>query len=91
MTRYRLTQASGFSLLVAQLPEDVRKALADTYRVLAQGPLPGQSLLAVEPLPGTVAGNTYTVPFGGAGFLVYTVDERARVIELVGMIWLGFQ
>jgi hypothetical protein len=57
--------------------------------VLAQGPLPSESLLAVEPLPG--AGGTYTVPFGDRGFLVYTVDEPAQVIELVGMIWLGFQ
>ncbi len=89
MARYRLTQASGFSLLVAQLPDEVRKVLADVYRVLVQGPLPGESLLAVEPLPG--ADDTYTVPFGGAGFLVYVVDEPAAVIELIGMIWLGFQ
>ena len=87
MARYRLTQASGFSLLVAQLPDDVRKLLADVYRVLVQGPLPGESLVTVEPLPG--AAKTYTVPFGGAGFLVYIVDEPAGVIELVGMIWLG--
>jgi hypothetical protein len=57
--------------------------------VLVQGPLPGESLLAVEPLPG--AADTYPVPFGGAGFLVYVVDEPAGVTELVGMIWLGFQ
>jgi len=89
VARYRLTQASGFSLLVAQLPDEVRKVLADVYRVLVQGPLPGESLLAVEPLPG--AADTYTVSFGGAGFLVYVVDEPAAVIELIGMIWLGFQ
>ena len=57
--------------------------------MLVQGPLPGGSVLAVEPLPG--ATDTFTIPFGGLGFLVYTVDEPAGVIELVGMIWLGFQ
>ena len=56
--------------------------------MLAHGPLPGQSLLQVEPLPG--APDTYTVPFGAAGFLVYVVDHEHRTVELVGMIWLGF-
>jgi hypothetical protein len=32
----------------------------------------------------------YTVPFAGAGFLVYVVDQQRRTVELVGMIWLGF-
>jgi hypothetical protein len=58
------------------------------YRALAGGPLPGESLLHVEPPPG--APNTYTVPFGDAGFLVYVVIEETRVVELVGMVWLGF-
>lgn len=56
--------------------------------MLSQGPLPGDSLLQVEPLPG--APDTYTVPFAGAGFLVYAVDQQRRTVELVGMIWLGF-
>jgi hypothetical protein len=55
--------------------------------VLSQGPLPGESLLQVEPLPG--ASDTYTVPFAGAGFLVYVVDQQRSTVELVGMIWLG--
>jgi hypothetical protein len=42
----------------------------------------------VEPLPG--APDTYTVPFGGAGFMVYAVDHDRQTVELVGMIWLGF-
>jgi hypothetical protein len=45
-------------------------------------------VLQVEPLPG--APDTYTVPFAGAGFLVYMVDQQRRTVELVGMIWLGF-
>jgi hypothetical protein len=85
---WRITQASSFGGLVAALPDDTRKALADVYRVLSQGPLPGESLLQVEPLPGT--SDTYTVPFAGAGFLVYVVDQERRTVELVGMIWLGF-
>ncbi len=87
MPRYKLTQARSFTPPVAKLPDDVRKMLADVYRVLAQGPLPGDSLLQVEPLPG--ASDTYTVPFGGAGFLVYVENEDGRAIELVGMVWLG--
>jgi hypothetical protein len=73
--------------MVAALPDDTRVALADVYRVLSQGPLPGESVLQVEPLPG--APDTYTVPFGAAGFLVYVVDRQRRIVELVGMIWLG--
>jgi hypothetical protein len=38
-----------FSALVAALPEQARAELGDEYRTLARGPLPGQSLLAVEP------------------------------------------
>jgi hypothetical protein len=88
VARWRITQATSFSSLVAALPDDTRKALADVYRVLSQGPLPSESLLQVEPLPD--APDTYTVPFAGAGFLVYVVDRQRRTVELVGMIWLGF-
>ena len=87
MAHWRITQATSFGALVAALPDDTRKALADVYRVLSEGPLPGESLLQVEPLPG--APDTYTVPFAGAGFLLYVVDQQRRTVELVGMIWLG--
>ena len=87
MTRWRITQATSFGLLIAALPDDTRKALADVYRMLSHGPLPGESLLQVEPLPGVP--DTYTVPFASAGFLVYVVDQQDRTVELVGMIWLG--
>jgi hypothetical protein len=88
VARWRITQATSFGLLVAALPDETRVALADVYRMLSQGPLPGESVLQVEPLPG--APDTYTVPFGTAGFLVYVVDRQRRTVELVGMIWLGF-
>jgi hypothetical protein len=52
VARWRITQASSFRPLVAALPDEIRRALADVYRVLSQGPLPGESLLQVEPLPG---------------------------------------
>jgi hypothetical protein len=64
VARWRLTQATSFGALVAALPDDTRKTLADVYRVLSQGPLPGESVPQVEPLPG--APDTYTVPFAGA-------------------------
>jgi hypothetical protein len=85
VARWRITQATSFNSLVAALPDDTRAALADVYRVLSHGPLPGESVLQVEPLPG--APDTYTVPFAGA---VYAVDQQRRTVELVGMIWLGF-
>jgi hypothetical protein len=58
VARWRITQATSFGALVAALPDDPRKALADVYRVLSRGPLPGESVLQVEPLPG--APDTYT-------------------------------
>ena len=87
MARWRITHAPSFRPLVAELPDEPRRALAGVYRVLSRGPLPGESVLQVEPLPG--AADTYTVPFAGAGFLVYVVDQPRRAVELVGMIWLG--
>jgi hypothetical protein len=42
------------------------------------------------PAGGAAAPDTYTVPFAGASFLVYVVDQQRRTVELVGMIWLGF-
>jgi hypothetical protein len=87
VARWRITQATSFGLLVAALPDDTRKALADVYRMLSHGPLPGESLLQVEPLPGVP--DTYTVPFADAGFLVYVLDQQDRTVDLVGMIWLG--
>jgi hypothetical protein len=88
VAHWRITQATSFGALVAALPDESRKALADVYRVLSHGPLPGESVLQVEPLPGTPG--TYTVPFAGAGFLVYVVDQQRRTVQVVGMIWLGF-
>ncbi len=87
MARWWITHAPSFRPLVAELPDEPRRALAAVYRVLSRGPLPGESVLQVEPLPG--AADTYTVPFAGAGFLVYVVDQPRRAVELVGMIWLG--
>jgi hypothetical protein len=88
VARWRITHAPSFRPLVAGLPDEPRRALADVYRALSLSPLPGESVLQVEPLPGVP--DTYTVPFAGAGFLVYVVDQPRRTIELVGMIWLGF-
>ena len=88
MAGWRIAHAPSFTPLVAAPPDDIRQALADVYRVLSRGPLPGESVLQVEPLPG--APDTYTVPFAGAGFLVYIVDRARRIVECVGMIWLGF-
>ena len=87
MARWRITHAPSFRPLAAELPDQARKALADVYRVLSRGPLPGESTLLIEPLPGS--SDTYTVPFAGSGVLVYVVDRPRRSVELVGMIWLG--
>jgi hypothetical protein len=47
-------------------------------------PLPGQSLLVVEPYPAVP--NTYTVPFRG-GLLIYVVPPGRRVglVDMVGV------
>jgi hypothetical protein len=50
-----------------QLPAVSVRVKAAAWRVLLQ----------VEPLPG--APDTYTVPFAGAGFLVYVVDQQHRI------------
>ena len=46
---FTIKHSPEFSALVAALPEQARAELGDEYRTLARGPLPGQSLLAVEP------------------------------------------
>jgi hypothetical protein len=72
---YTIKHSPEFSALVAALPEQAWAELADVYRTLARGPLPGQSLLAVEPY--SAVPNTYTVPFRG-GLLVYLVPPGKR-------------
>ena len=46
---YTIKHSPEFSALVAALSDLARTELADVDRALARGPLPGQSLLAVEP------------------------------------------
>jgi hypothetical protein len=80
---FRIRQAPEYSLLVAGLSERALTELAEVYRALASGPLPGQSLLHVEPYPGLP--DTYTVPFRG-GLLVYVVATGKRVVGMVAMV-----
>jgi hypothetical protein len=80
---YTIKHSPEFSQLVAALSERARAELADVYRALARGPLPGQSLLAVEPY--STVPNTYTVPFRG-GLLIYVVPPGKRVVGMVDMI-----
>ena len=80
---YTIKHSPEFSALVAALPEEAWAELADVYRTLARGPLPGQSLLAVEPY--SAVPNTYTVPFRG-GLLVYLVPPGKRVVGMVDMV-----
>ena len=75
VSSYTIKHSPEFSALVAALPEQAWAELADVYRTLARGPLPGQSLLAVEPY--SAVPNTYTVPFRG-GLLVYLVPPGKR-------------
>ena len=80
---YTIKHSPEFSQLVAALSEDARAELADVYRSLSPGPLPGQSLLAVEPY--SALPNTYTVPFRG-GLLIYLVPPGKRVVGMVDMV-----
>jgi hypothetical protein len=80
---YTIRHSPELSQLVAALSEHAQAELADVCRALARGPLPGQSLLAVEPY--SAVPNTYTVPFRG-GLLIYVVPPGKRVVGMVGMI-----
>lgn len=80
---YSIKHSPEFSQLVATLSEHARAELADVYRSLARGPLPGQSLLAVESY--SAVPDTYTVPFRG-GLLIYVVPPGKRVVGMVDMI-----
>ena len=80
---YTIKHSLEFSQLVATLSQQARAELAAVYRALARGPLPGQSLLAVEPY--SAVPNTYTVPFRG-GLLIYVVLPGKRVVGMVDMV-----
>jgi hypothetical protein len=80
---YTIRHSPEFSQLVATLSEQAHAELAAVYRALARGPLPGQSLLAVEPY--SVVPNTYTVPFRD-GLLIYVVPPGKRVVGMVDMV-----
>jgi hypothetical protein len=80
---YTIKHSLEFSQLVATLSEQAHAELAAVYRALARGPLPGQSLLAVEPY--SAVPNTYTVPFRG-GLLIYVVPPGKRVVGMVDMV-----
>ncbi len=73
---YTIKHNPEFSQLVAALSEQAQAELAAVYRALARGPLPGQSLLAVEPY--SAVPNTYTVPFRG-GLLIYVIPPGKRI------------
>jgi hypothetical protein len=80
---YTIRHSPEFSQLVAALSEQAQAELAAVYRALARGPLPGQSLLAVEPY--SAVPNTYTVPFRG-GLLIYLVPPGKRIVGMVDMV-----
>jgi hypothetical protein len=80
---YTVKHSPEFSELVAALSEQARAELAAVYRALARGPLPGQSLLAVEPY--SAVPNTYTVPFR-SGLLIYVVPPGKGVVGMVDMV-----
>jgi hypothetical protein len=80
---YTIKHSPEFFQLVAALSGHARAELADVYRALSRGPLPGQSLLAVEPY--SALPDTYTVPFRG-GLLIYLVPPGKRVVGMVDMV-----
>ena len=80
---YTIKHSPEFSQLVAVLSKQAQAELATVYRALARGPLPGQSLLAVEPY--SAVPNTYTVSFRG-GLLIYVVPPGKRVVGMVDMV-----
>ena len=81
---YTIKHSPEFSQLVAALSEQAQTELADVYRALSRGPLPGQSLLAVEPY--SAVPNTYTVPFRGG---VVDLWYRRASGSSAWWTWLG--
>jgi hypothetical protein len=84
---WRLVQTPEYAQFMARLGPSTQAVLADVYRVLAQGPLPGESPLAVVPY--AAIPSAYSVPFGDEGLLIYLVLPARRTIGLVGLIWLS--
>jgi hypothetical protein len=80
---YTIKHSPEFSQLVATLSEQAQTELATVYRALARGPLPGQSLLAVERY--SAVPNTYTVAFRG-GLLIYVLPPGKQVVGMVDMV-----
>jgi hypothetical protein len=80
---YTIKHSPEFSQLVTTLSEQAQAELAAVYRTLTRGPLPGQSLLAVERY--SAVPNTYTVPFRD-GLLIYVVPPGKRVVGMVDMV-----
>jgi len=73
------------SLQRTELRSGVNQKVTDRVRACGTlQPLPGQSLLVVEPYPAAVL-NTYTVPFRG-GLLIYVVPPGKRVVGMVDMV-----
>ena len=82
-TSYTIKHSPEFSQLVVTLSEQAQAELAAVYRALARGPLPGQSLLAVERY--SAVPNTDTVPFRD-GLMSYVVPPGKRVVGMVDMV-----
>jgi hypothetical protein len=87
MVRWRIIQTAEYARAVASVAPSTRAALAQVYRVLAQGPLPGESSLAVEPY--AAVPNAFSVPVGDEGLIVYLVLPATRTVGLVGLVWLS--
>lgn len=83
MTRWRIVQSSEYAQVVASVGPSIRAALAEVYAVLAQGPLPGESQLAVVPY--AAVPNAYSVPVGAEGLLVQDLgDGELAAGEIAG-------
>jgi hypothetical protein len=80
---YTIRHSPEFSQLVATLSEQAHAELATVYRALARGPLPGQSLLAIEPVLG---GAEHLHPAVRGGLLIYVVPSGKRLVGMVDMV-----
>jgi len=87
MVRWRIIQTAEFARAVASLAPSTRAAIASVYRVLAEGPLPGESTLAIEPY--AAVPSAFSVPVGDEGLIVFLVLPAARTVGLVGLIWIS--
>lgn len=84
---YGLSWDATFAEQLDAAPAAVQAAFRDALGVLLVTPLPGQSSLEVEPLPGWWPDAYVAVLPKGLGLLSYRVPAGSRMVVLLRLTW----